>query len=99
MLKTVLFQTIHFCISTQFSSIYSIDRTLSGATNSSQSGPGSDGNKGELHIPQRTGITGASLSDCFMSDPGYSLGESYPSAEMLLVYSAAPADWAKIHFI
>ena len=30
--KTVLIQTIHFSISMQFSSIYPIDRALSGAT-------------------------------------------------------------------
>ena len=47
--KTVLFQTIHFHISTQFSSISPIDRTLSGATTPGQSGSGSDGNKGGVH--------------------------------------------------
>ena len=30
--KTVLFQTIQFCINTEFSSIWPIDKTLSGAT-------------------------------------------------------------------
>ena len=30
-----------------------------------------------------------------MSYPGHLLGESYPSAEIQLVYSAAPANWAK----
>ena len=30
-----------------------------------------------------------------MSYPGHSLGESYSSAEMQLVYSTVPADWAK----
>ena len=49
--KTVLFQTIQFSISTQFSSIRPIDRTLSGATTSGESGPGSDGNKEVLCIP------------------------------------------------
>ena len=29
---------------------------------------------------------------------GYSLGKSYPSAEMHWVYSAAPAHWARIKF-
>ena len=38
--KTVLFQTIQFSISIQFSSIRPIDRTLSGATTPGQSGPG-----------------------------------------------------------
>ena len=67
MSKTVLFQTIQFSISTQFSSIRHIDRNLSGATTPSQSGPGSDGNKGVLRIPQIYCITGASPSDCLVS--------------------------------
>ena len=29
--------------------------------------------------------------------PGYSLGESYPSAEMQSVYCTVPADWATGH--
>ena len=44
MSKTVLFQTVQYSISTQFSSIWPIDRTLSGATTLSQTGPVSDGN-------------------------------------------------------
>ena len=44
-LKTVLFQTI------QFSSIWLIDKSLSGAITPGKSGPGIDGNKGVLHIP------------------------------------------------
>ena len=46
----------------QFTSFWSIDRALSGATTSGQSGPESD--EGALHIPQSSSITGASLSDC-----------------------------------
>ena len=38
--------------------------------------------------------TGASLSDGLMLYPGHSLEESYFSAEMQLVYSTAPANWA-----
>ena len=68
--------------------------TLSGATTPGQSGPGSNGNKGVLHIPQSSSSTGASPSDCLVSYPGHSLGESYPSVEMQSVYSTAPADWA-----
>ena len=34
----------------QFSSIWSIDRTLLGATTPGQSGPGNDGNEEVLHI-------------------------------------------------
>ena len=92
--KTVLFQTIQFIISTQFSSIYPINRTLSGATTPGQSGPGSDGNKGVLHIPQSSSITGASPSDCLVSYPGHPLRESYTSVEIQSGYSTAPADWA-----
>ena len=53
------FQTIQFNLSAQFSSIWTIDRTLSGATTPGQSGPGSDGNEGVLHIPQSSSITGS----------------------------------------
>ena len=46
------------------SSIWSIDKTLSGATTLGQSGPGSDGNEGVLRIPQSSSITVASPSEC-----------------------------------
>ena len=81
----------------QFRSIWPIDRALSGATALGQSGPGSDGNKGVLHIPQSSTITGALLSDCLVSYPGQSLGggggRPYPYTEVQSVYSTAPADW------
>ena len=77
---TVLFQIIQFSISTQFSSIWPIDRILSGATTPEQSGPGSDGN-------QSSKITEASPSDCLVSYLGHSFGESYLYAEMQSVYS------------
>ena len=54
---------------------------LSGATTPSQSGPGSDGNEGVLHISQSSSITGTSLLDCLVSYPGHSFGGSYPSAK------------------
>ena len=70
--------------------------TLSGANTLSQSGPGSDSNEGVLRIPQSSSITGTSPSDCLVSYPGHLLGEgSYLSAEVQLVYSTAPANWAK----
>ena len=94
MSKTVPFQTMHFSISTQFSSVWPMDRTLSCTTTTGQSAPGIDGNKGVLRIPQSSSITGASASDCLVSYPGYSLEKFYPSAEKQSVYSAAPADWA-----
>ena len=50
MSKTVLFQTIQFSISTQFSSIWPIDRILSGATTLGQGELGSDGNEVVLCI-------------------------------------------------
>ena len=80
MLKIVLFLTIQFSISTQFSSIWPIDRTQSGATTPGQSGPGSDGVEEVLRIPQSSNITGTLPSD-FVSYPGHSVVESYPSAE------------------
>ena len=57
MSKTDLFLKIQLSISTQFSSICDIDRTLSGTTTPVHSGPGSDGNEGVLCIPQSSGIT------------------------------------------
>ena len=66
---------------------------LSGATTSSLSGPGSDGNKGVLCIPQSSCITGTTPSDCLVSYPGHSLVGSYSSTEKQSVYSTAPADW------
>ena len=58
-----------------------------------QSRLGSDGNEGVLYIPKSS--KRASPSDSSMSYPEHLLGESYPSAEMQLVYSTAPADWAQ----
>ena len=67
---------------------------LSDTTTLGQSGSGSDGKEGVLRIPQRPSITEASPSDCLVSYPGHSLGESYLFAEMQSVYSATQADWA-----
>ena len=41
----------------QFRSIWLVDRTLSAATTSGQSGPRSDGNEGVLDIPEGSSIT------------------------------------------
>ena len=54
---TVLFQPIQCSITMPFSSILPIDKTLLGATTPGQSGPGSDGGKGVLRIPQISNIT------------------------------------------
>ena len=93
--KTVPFQTIQFSVITQFSSVWPIDRTLLGATTPGQSRPESNGNEGVFRIPQSSSITEASSSDCVVSYPGHSLGESYLYAEMQSMYSAAPADRAR----
>ena len=77
-IQTVLFPTILFSISTQFSSFWPIDKILSGVTILGQSGPGSDGNKGALCIPQSSSIIGAWPSDCLVSYPGHSLGGFTP---------------------
>ena len=76
-------------------SIWTTDNTLLSATTPGQSGPGSTGNEGVFYIPHILSFTGASPSDFLMSYPGHTLGESYPSAEMQLVYSTAPVNWSK----
>ena len=76
-------------------SIWPIDWTLSGATTLDQSGPGNDGIKGVLCIPQSSSITGTSPSDCLVSYPEHLLGESYPSTEVQYMYFTALADWKK----
>ena len=91
--QTVLFQRIQFSIMSN-SSIWPIDRTLSGATSPDRSQLDSDGNEGVLRISQNSCITGASPSDGLMSYPGHSLcvgGRSYLFAEMQLVYSTVLA--------
>ena len=92
--QKVLIQTIQFNISMQLVWFNPYIGPLSGATTPGQSGPGSNVNEGMLCIPQSSNITGTSPSDCLVSYPGHSLGESYPSAEVQLVYSTAPADGA-----
>ena len=72
MSKTVLFLIIQFSMNTQFSSVWLIDRTISGVTILGQSGPGSNGNEGVLCISQNSSITGTSPSDCLVSYPGHS---------------------------
>ena len=90
--KTVLFQTTQLSISTQFSSIWPIDQTLSGAITPGQSGPESDGNEGVLCIPQSSSMTG--ISPTIVLYLGHLLEVSYPSAKKQPVYSTAPVDCA-----
>ena len=74
--KTVLFQTIRFSIRTQFSSIWTIDRALSGATTPGQSGPESD--VSEKGTPHSRGVAIRLLSFIIRT----LVGGSYSSAEM-----------------
>ena len=50
-----------------------------------------------LCTPQSSSITGTSPSDYLVSYPGLSLWGSYPPAEVQLVYSTVPADWASFY--
>ena len=54
-------------------SIWPIYRILFGSTTSGQSGSGSNGNEGVLHILQSSSVTGASQSDFYVSYPGHLL--------------------------
>ena len=75
MSKTVLFQTIQFSKRTQFSSIWPLDRTLSGATTPFQSRHWSDGNEGVLRIPA---LLEPYHQISSVSYPGHSLVGPYP---------------------
>ena len=75
---------------TQF--IWTIKKTLSGATTSDQCWPGSNGNKGILCILQSSSITRTSPSNCLMLYQDSHCRESYPSSEIQLVYSTVPAN-------
>ena len=52
--------------------------TISGATTPGQSGLGSDGNEGVLHIPQSSYVTRPSLSDCLSYIQDTNCGEAVP---------------------
>ena len=81
------------------SSVWPIDRTLSGAITPGLNGPRSNCNIGVLPILQNSSITGASPSDCLVSHPEHFLGEFYPFAEMQSVYSTVSADWTIRTFV
>ena len=76
--KNSLCQTIQFSISTPFTSIWLIDRSLSGTTTPGHSRPESDGNNGALLIPKSSCLTGTSSSDCLVSYPGNLLAGVLP---------------------
>ena len=51
--------------------------------------------KGYSTFPQNSSITEASLSYSLESNPGHSVGESYPSTMIQSVYSSNLAEWFK----
>ena len=61
--QIVLFQAIQFSLSTKFTPIWPIDRTLSSATISGQCEPGNDGNEGIFRIPQSSSIKLSKVSE------------------------------------
>ena len=64
---------------------------MTGTTAPNQSGPGSNGSEGVLHISQRS-RTGASLVVGLVSRT-LVVGESYHDAEVPSVYFRVPAEW------
>ena len=89
MSKLVLFQTIQFSISTEFSSIGPRDGTQPGASTMGQRGPRSDGNEGVLRIPQSSCIL--EPHHIFLSYPRHSLEAVLPLCRgaVGLFYSAS----------
>ena len=70
--KTVLFQTFHFSLSTLFNSFWIIGWKLSTAVTLGQRGQGSNDNEGVFYIPQNSSITETPPSDCLGSYLGHS---------------------------
>ena len=89
--KTVLFQVIQFSKSSLFSSIWPIDRTLSGTTT-----PGSWW-RATPHFPNSS-IIGTSPLDCLVPYLLNSMdgGGTYSSPE-IMVYCTGLADWARLY--
>ena len=96
MTKTVPFLAIQFSISMQFNFIYSLHRTLSGATSLGNSGPGSDGNEGYSAFPKTPALQEPWHQIVRVISRTLVGGRSYPFAVMQLVYSMPPppAYWA-----
>ena len=99
MSKTVLFQAIEFSKRMQFSSIWPINRTLSGTNTPGQSRPRSDGyERGTLHSPKAPALLKPHQQIVLCHIPDTRVcgeGGLTPSAEVQSVYSTTLADWAK----
>ena len=95
-IQTVLFWTIHFSISTQFSSIWPIERTLSGAITQGPEWTWEQWQwRGTPHSPKLQQYW--DLTIWLFSVISRTLIEewgSYLSPEMQLVHYTAPAEWA-----
>ena len=74
--------------------IWPIDRTLPGATNLGQSGPGNNGNKRVLRKAPALLDHLHVYWHMFSIISRIFVGEYYLSAEMQSVYSTTPVDWA-----
>ena len=90
----MLFQTIKFCISTQFRSIWPMDRTLSGDTTPDQRAIAIKGNPDFSKAPALL-EPHHQIFSCHIQE--IRSGLSYPSGEMQSVFSAVPADWTVRH--
>ena len=79
------------------SSIWAIDRNLSGATTPVLSGSGSDGIEGVIRITRSSGITELyhKIILCHIKDTRWGWG-SYIPVLMQPVYSTTPANWANM---
>ena len=65
-------------MSSEFSSVWPIDWTITDVSTPGQSGTGSDSNEGVICIHQSSCMTGTLTSDCLVSYPGYLLGSLTP---------------------
>ena len=87
---TIQINVIHVFVQFKWSnsSIWPINRNLSGTTILGLRRPRSNGNEDVFHVPQSS-RTETSPSDCLGSYPGNSLAEFYPSTGKKSVFSTA----------
>ena len=66
----------------KFSSIWPVDRTISGATTPGQSGPGNNSIEGVICILQSSSSSKFTQLDCLLSYPGHLLGGGLISSKL-----------------